>query len=251
MLDDRGPAIVSIKFILKGGEQEKEEEATGVVIDPSGLILASNLEFGGQYARMGGPTPIPSEIKVLIGDDTQGLEAKFLARDTELGLAWMQLKDAPAKPLNSVDFAKGVNAKVGDGLYVVSLMGKFFDRVPAMSEGRVSALVKKPRELVIPSFGLASTELGIPVFNEKGEVIGVTTLILPDEEEVAGIPGGMRAALRGVTRSMILPAAEVVAATKRAKETAANAPAATEEPKAEEPKAEEKKDEVKPAEQPK
>jgi hypothetical protein len=75
------------------------------------------------------------------------------------------------------------------------------------------------------------------VFNEKGDLLGITTLILPDQEEVMGSSGGMRAAMRGITGGMILPASEVVAATARAKETAAKAPAPT--PAAAEPKKDE------------
>jgi S1-C subfamily serine protease len=221
LMDERAPSIVSIKFILKGGDQEEEAEATGVVIEPDGLILTTNNAFGGFSARFGGPTQTPSDIKVMIGDDTQGVEASFVARDSELQLAWVKLKNAPAKPLTSVDFEKGAPGKLGGYVYMVGLMGKFFDRVPVVSEGRIGSVTKKPRELFIPSVGLAGNEMGMPVFDSAGKPIGVTTLILPEQEEVQGNPGGMRAAMRGITSGiMILPAAEVAAATKRAKETA-------------------------------
>ncbi len=237
LVETRGPALVTVKFILKGGEQDEESETTGVVIDPSGLILTSNNAFDGVMARFGQPARTPSDIKVLIGEDTQGLEAKFYARDSELGLAWVQLKDAPAKPLAAVDFEKGGTCKLGDGVYTVALMGKFFDRAHAVCEGRVSAVTKKPRELYIPSVGLAGFEPGLPAFNGAGQVVGFTTLILPDQEEVQGTAGGMRAAMRGIIAGcMILPSNEVVAATKRAKETAASG--AAEAPKADAPKEE-------------
>ncbi|MBL9001323.1 MAG: trypsin-like peptidase domain-containing protein [Phycisphaerae bacterium] len=226
LLDDQAPSIVTLKYILKGGDQDEEAETLGVVIESGGLVLTSNNAFGGLMARMGGPSQTPTEIKVLIGDDTQGLDATFLARDSELQLAWVQLKTPPAKPLTYVDFEKGASAKLGDLIYIVGLMGKFFDRAPLIAEGRIGAATTKPRELLIPSVGLAGSELGMPVFNAAGKPVGVTTLIIPDQDEVQGSPGGMRAAMRGiVTGAMILPAAEVAAATKRAKETAANAPA--------------------------
>jgi S1-C subfamily serine protease len=227
---EKSPAIVSIKFILKGGEQDEEVETTGFVIDPAGLILSNNNAFGGLAARFGGPTPTPTEIKVLIGEDTQGVDAKFMARDSELGLAWVQLSEAPAKPLAFVDLTKSSEAKTGEAVVQVSLMGKFFDRVPMVSTGEIAAVVKKPRELYIPSIGLAAGEMGLPVFNASGSLLGVTTLILPDQEEIMGSAGGMRSAMRGITGGMILPAKEVLAATARAKETKPEAPAPAEQP---------------------
>jgi S1-C subfamily serine protease len=221
IVDSTTPAIVTLKFILKGGEQDEEVETTGIVIDPAGLILTNNNAFGGLMARFGGPTPTPSEIKVLVGDDTQGVDATFMARDSELGLAWVKLAAAPAKPLAFVDLSKSAPGSLGQDLVEVSLMGKFFDRAPVVSTASIAAVVKKPRELYIPSIGLAIGEMGMPVFNEKGDLLGITTLILPDQEEVMGSSGGMRAAMRGITGGMILPAAEAMAATTRAKETAA------------------------------
>lgn len=241
IVDANAPAIVTLKFILKGGEQDEEVETTGIVIDPSGIILSNNNAFGGLMARFGGPTPTPSEIKVLIGDDTQGVDASFMARDSDLGLAWVKLNEAPAKPLAAVDLSKSVSATLGQDLVEVSLMGKFFDRAPIVSTAQVAAVVKKPRELYIPSIGLASGEMGMPVFTAKGELLGITTLILPDQEEVAGNSGGMRAIMRGITGGMILPAAEAHAATLRAKETAAAGK--TEDAKPDAAKEEPKKDE--------
>ena len=233
---EKSPAIVSIKFILKGGEQDEEVETTGFVIEASGLILSNNNAFGGLAARFGGPTPTPTDIKVLIGEDTQGLDAKFMARDSELGLAWVQLSEPPAKPLAFIDLATSSEAKIGEPIVQVSLMGKFFDRVPMVSTGEVASVVKKPRELYIPSIGLAAGEMGLPVFNTGGSMLGVTTLILPDQEEIMGSAGGMRSAMRGITGGMILPAKEVLAATARAKDTA-NKPADAPAPEAEKPAA--------------
>ncbi len=224
LLAEKAPAIVSLKFILKGGEQDEESETTGFVIDGAkGLVLTSNNAFGGMAARFGGPTPTPSDIKILIGDDVNGLDATFVARDTELGLAWVKLKDAPATPLAAIDLSKDTKGAVGDEIYTISLMGKFFDRIPAISEGHIGAVTTKPRQLYIPSIGLAGAEQAMPIFNSKGEVLGVSTIILPDQEEMMN-PGGMRSIMRGITGGMILPASEAMAATTRALETATQNP---------------------------
>lgn len=242
LVDDKAPAMVSIKFIMKGEQREAEEETTGVIIEPTGLILTSNNAFGGMMARFGGSAGTPTDIKVLVGDDNQGVKAKIIARDTELGLAWVQTDDPPAKPYAAIDFSAGAEAKLGDPIYMVSLMGKFFDRAPMVAEAHVGAMVKKPRTLIIPSIGLAGGEFGIPVFDAGGRPVGISTLILPDQDEMEG--GDPRSALRGITGGMILPAKDVVEATARAKENAKKNPPAADSP-------DDKKDADKPADKPK
>ena len=243
LVDEKASAIVSIKFVMKGEQGEQEEETTGAIIESTGLILTSNLSFGGMASRMGGGgSPTPTDIKVLVGDDTQGVKAKIVARDTELGLAWVQTDDPPAKPYAYIDFSSGVDAKLGDNLYAVSLMGKFFDRAPWVAECKVGAIVKKPRNLIIPSMGLRGVELSMPVFDAQNRAVGVTTFILPEQEEMEANPGGMQTAMRGITSGMILPASEVIAATARAKETAKKGPP----PEADKPKDAEKSDGEKP-----
>jgi S1-C subfamily serine protease len=226
LIDEKSPAIVSIKFVLKMEQGEQEEETTGAVIEPTGLILSSNFSLGGMMARMGRGSATPTDLKVLIGDDTQGLKAKIVARDTELGLAWVQLDEAPAKPLTFIDFSAGTEAKLGDPIYLVSLMGKVFDRAPWVAEGRIGAVVKKPRPLLIPSFGIRGIDLSTPAYDAQGHAVGVTTFILPEQEDESQDSSGMR----GITSGMILPASEVVAATARAKEMAKKGPPDAEKP---------------------
>lgn len=213
IVEKTAPSIVTIKFILKG-EDESEEETSGVIIDGSGLVLASNLAFGGIMARFGN-APAPTNIKVMVGDDTEGVEAKLIARDSELGLAWIKVDKAPATPYTAISLSDAAEPKVGDPLVMVSLMGKYFDREPMLSDGYVSSIVTKPRRLVMPSVGIvAGGELGLPVFDSAGKLVGVTTVILPEREEMDS--GNMREAMKGFLGSMILPAAEVKAATDRA-----------------------------------
>jgi S1-C subfamily serine protease len=174
-------------------------------------------------ALFGGSAPQPTNIKVLVGDDTVGVDAKLIARDTERGLAWIKTDKAPEKPYAFVDFAKGAEAKLGDDVYLVQLLGKLFDKAPSVSEARIGAVTKKPRHILMPSVGLAGTEQGLAAYNAAGEPIGISTLILPEREEWQGAdPSSI---MRGVIGGMILPAKDVAEATARALETAAAAPA--------------------------
>lgn len=256
IMDNAGPALVTIKFVLKvegGGSEmmaglnDQEMETIGLLIDGKGLVVCSNLQMGGFYSMMSrgqGPTVTPSDVKVLIGDDTEGKKATVLTRDTELDLAWVKLDEASATELKHVDMDKGATANAGAKVYLLQRMGKFFDRALSVSEGKVTGTTEKPRKLLAVTKTMAASreDLGMPVFNGAGTVVGMVVLQIPDPESREGDTTGE---LGG--GPMILPAAEVVKATKRALEAAAK-PAEVKpsegEKKADEPAA-------KPAEEPK
>jgi S1-C subfamily serine protease len=245
LMDTVGPALVTVKFVMKfdggpmgGDEAGRDVETTGLMMEAGGLVLVSNAKMGGMASRMG-MTANPTSIKVLIGDDTEGLKAKILARDSDLDLCWIQVDDekGKGKTFTAVDFAASTTAAVGDKLFVVERMGKFFDHALSVDEGRVGGNTKKPRPLMIPAgFGGSQREmLGAPMFGADGKVVGWNILQMPDKEDMEGGEQGGE----GSFGILLLPAAEVVKATVRGKEMAAKNP-----PKAEEEKkAEDKKDE--------
>jgi hypothetical protein len=215
-----GAALVSIKFVLKMegqfGDRENETEVTGVMIDPGGLVLASSSQLGTPrfMRRFGNATP--TDIKVLLGDDTEGLPAKVLARDTELDLAWVQLKEPGKKKFDSLDLSKAAQPAVGQSLLFLRKMGKYFDRAMTVSDLRVAGRTGKPRDLFIPTGG-ASLEPGLPVFTPAGEVVGIVVLQLPDADELESNMGALAGLGRDIGSGLILPTAEVIKATERAK----------------------------------
>ena len=252
LLESVGSALVTVKFVMKidggpmggDGDSGRDVETTGLVMEQGGLVLISNAKMGGMASRMG-MTVNPTNIRVLTGDDTEGLKAKILARDPELDLCWISVDDDKAKDkkFTFVDFTTSGAApapSVGDKLFVVERMGKFFDHALSVDEGRVGGSTKKPRPLMIPSgFGGNQREmLGAPMFNADAKVVGLNILQIPDKEDMEGGEAG-----EGSFGILLLPAAEVVKATGRAKEMAAKAP--KEEPKKDDAKPEVSKDEPK------
>lgn len=230
LVAERGAAVVTVKFVLKieaggmGEDAEQETEVYGVMIDPKGLVLMSNSEldgFAGMMRRFRGGsfTTTPKDLKVLIGDDTEGMPGKVLARDTELDLAWIQIEKPGDKPLAHIDPAKGVKANLGDRLLALEKMGKYFDRAPVVQEVRVGAVTSKPRPTYVFTGGFIAGR-GVPVFTVGGEFVGMTTLLVPSAEEMEG--GALRSSMGGYfgTSPKILPASELVTATKRAREAA-------------------------------
>ena len=246
LVEARSPAIVTIKFVLKismgGSDEERETEIAGVMIDEGGMVMASNLQLGGVSEAMrsfmsAGMSMTPKDIKVLVGEDTEGVEAKLVARDSELDLAWVQITKKPEKPYAAVDFSAGGKATQGQTLYSLERLGKFFDRTPTVNSFEVGAVVAKPRRLFVPSERLGAA-LGTPIFSGEMTPVGVTVLQLPSKEELEA-EQGMMGASRGVGE-VILPAEDVASAIKKAKEAAASGKPVDEPAPA--PAAEEKKE---------
>jgi S1-C subfamily serine protease len=225
VLDERSPSLVTVKFVLKfepAGEQQ-ETEISALVIDSKGLLLASNFQTGGFppliQARMSGMTATPTEMKVLIGDDVEGVPAKLIARDSELDLAWIQIDESAGKTYTAVDLSKNTKPAVGDTLLTINHLGKFFDRAPVIKTTRMGGSTKKPRALYIPADNAIAGEFGTPVFATDGSIVGFTAMQLPEAEDVEG---GDTA--REYMTAVILPADALVRATKRALESAAANP---------------------------
>lgn len=233
LIADKAPAIVTLKFVLKlkmgqYGDNETEREATAVMIDPKGVVLCSSTELGGlggvmgrmMSSRFGGMSATPSDIKVILGDDAQGLDAELMARDSELDLAWVRIKDPGDRSFAFIDFSKSARPRLGQRLLTVERMGKYYGRTPRVGEMRVSAITHKPRELYMP--GGEQVMLGLPVFTAAGEVVGVGVMQSPSADS----PGGddefslsSLAEMEETTTGLILPAAEVAKATARARES--------------------------------
>lgn len=219
IIEKNNAALVHVKFVLKlegmGQDRELPEEVGGIMIEDSGLVLVSNLQTGGMAALMGsnGMSATPREIKVLVGDDQEGVDATLIARDSEADLAWVKITDSKGKKFDVIDFSKGVSPDVGDEVLFLGKKGKFFDRVPFVQFQRIEAIAKKPRHLF-----LAETQAyGSPVFNGEGAPVGVVIFQTPNREEAEG---STDASDRGGLA--ILPAADIMSATVRAKEAAAS-----------------------------
>ena len=230
-------ALVTVKHILKvegggdTGSEEEESELTALMIEPGGLVLCANSVLLGQAGLMArfqpeaGLSVTPTDVKVLIGDDTEGVKARVLSRDTDLDLAWIQIDEPAPTPYIFIDLTNAAAGELAQPLLTAGRLGKFFDRSLILEEGRVLGKTTKPRELFIASGvstqpGSPSNRAGMPVFATDGKVLGIAVLQLPAAEDLqAGRGDGSE--YQGYDR-MVLPASEVLKATKRTKELAAS-----------------------------
>lgn len=235
LIDQKGPSLVTIKYTLKvgaqgGQDQEIENETTGVMISADGLVLCSNTQLGGIFSMMGGAMRgrgrelrvTPKDFKVLAGGDAQGLAAKLIARDTDLDLAWVKINEPKDKKFEFIDFGKAKEPKLGDDLLWIRRLAKYYDRAPVVSDAKLGGIVKKPRIYYLTSdtVGQGASAFGLPVFAADGSIVGLTVLHANNDEGDSDSASGMMSAMMGgAGEGMILPAAEIVKATKRAQES--------------------------------
>lgn len=226
LVADKSAALVTLKFVLKTkmgdlGDEEREQEISGVMIEPKGLVICSNMELGGTanrlaalFGRESSFSATPTDLKVLIGDDNQGLDAELLARDSELDLAWVKIRRPGEKPFAAVDLSKAGKARLGARLLALDRLDKFYGRAPWVGEVRISSMPRKPRELLVPTGDTLA--LGIPIFTRTGELIGVTIGSLPDADAAAADMESILDTLADSLGTVILPVDEVAKATTRA-----------------------------------
>lgn len=236
ILDRYSPALVAVKFVQKTqgryGDYEGEEEITAVMVEPTGLVMCSNSQLGGGSRSRYYGRSIPTEIKVVVDDNTEGLPATFIARDTELDLAWLQIDKPGDRTFPCIDVAEiakdPVDPHLGQRLLTMGRMGKYYGKVMLVTEGYIAGRTTKPRKLYV-SRGMLDNDPGLPVFTEDGQVVGFEAIQRPNADEVSGDEPNL------VTRGfgLLLPVETVAKATVRAKEILAQEK--TEEAEAEAP----------------
>lgn len=191
-------AVLQIKGSIMGRniDQETRVNGRGVVVDASGLVVASKsilkpqLRMGRRRMPAGSSfnaTPISLKI-VREGDETEH-DAFQVATDSELGLTFLQIVKKPANDLAVLDLETTGKPEIGERVLLVTRLGKPFDYAPYLQETFIAGRIKKPRSAWILGGGLSRNNvLGLPVYNREGQLLGVFTTLTAETES-----GGERA----------------------------------------------------------
>jgi Trypsin-like peptidase domain len=250
-------AVVTVRLAIKqslsmGGRDSKSEskvETTGTMIDSSGLTVVSltttdpgnamkEAYARAMAARGGDPSQLKfdsevSDVKIVLADGTE-IAADVVLRDKDLDLAYLRPSDTPAKPLSFVDLAHDAKPQVLDEVVVVNRLTKAANRVPAISIGRIEALVDKPRTFYVLGEATWGYSLGAPVFSLDGKLIGILFL-RSAKAQVDQTSGFMFSSLsQWGMMPIVLPASDIVDGAKQALE--AKTPVTEEKPAREEKK---------------
>ncbi len=158
-----------------GQQRRSNSLGSGFVIDASGIVITNNHVIGEA-----------NDITVNFNDGTK-LKAEVVGRDAKTDIAVLRVK--PDKPLKAVKFGDDQAAKVGD--WVIAIGNPFgFDS--SVSAGIVSARNRNIRSGPYDNFIQTDAAInrgnsGGPLFNMKGEVIGINTAIISPSGGSIGI----------------------------------------------------------------
>jgi serine protease Do len=150
-----------------GAEQLRPSAGSGFIVDPRGVILTNN-------------HVVENAVNITVTlDDGRSFEAKVVGRDplTDVALIRVtrEVKDLPTVKLGDSDAMR-----VGD--WVVAI-GNPFGLSSSVSAGIVSATARNVRitrydEFIQTDAAINPGNSGGPLFNMKGEVVGINTAIV-------------------------------------------------------------------------
>ena len=148
---------------------------SGFVIDPSGIVVTNNHVIGDA-----------NDISVIFADGTR-LKADIVGKDSKVDLAVLRVKSD--KPLKAVPFGDSDAIRPGDWVLAI---GNPFGLGGSVTAGIVSArgrnIESGPYDNYIQTdASLNKGNSGGPLFNMKGEVIGINTAILSPTGGSVGI----------------------------------------------------------------
>ena len=156
-------------------EREVTSLGSGFVIDPTGYIVTNNHVVGNA-----------TEITVIFQDKTH-LKATIVGRDDKTDLALLKVKSD--KPLVAVKLGDSDGMRVGD--WVIAI-GNPFGLGGSVSAGIVSARGRKINagpfdDFIQTDAAINRGNSGGPLFNTKGEVVGVNSAIFSPNGGSIGI----------------------------------------------------------------
>ncbi|MGN6551285.1 MAG: DegQ family serine endoprotease [Pararhizobium sp.] len=166
-------------FNGKGGDQPGPQTVdslgSGFVIDPSGIIVTNNHVIEGA-----------DDIEVNFSDGATR-KAKVLGIDTKTDLAVLKV-DAP-RPLTAVSFGDSEKMRIGDWVMAI---GNPFGLGGSVTIGIISARGRNINAGPYDNFIQTDAAInrgnsGGPLFNMKGEVIGINTAIISPSGGSIGI----------------------------------------------------------------
>ncbi len=201
--------VIRFKLLMNGSEIRNNEtkiEATGTVLDPSGLtIISLSMTDPSKFAQINrqpqtvnGKWEVESELNevtMVLANKTE-LPAKVVLRDKDLDLAFIKPSGKPAPPFSAIDTKQIDRLQILDPIFVLGRLGKVAGSVPAIITDRIQAVMQKPRLFYVPQ---KSADLGAPVFSHAGKWIGIILVRSIKTEDTS--PGNM---------VVILPAADIL-----------------------------------------
>jgi serine protease Do len=166
------PAVVNIQALHGDGADDGRSLGSGVIVDDTGLVLTNHHVVDGAAA-----------VRVVLAD-RRSVRARVVGRDELTDLALLQIPDAAALP--TVTFGDSDGVRAGDRVFAI---GNPFGLGSTVTAGILSAT---DRHLGAGAYdGLLQTDAPInpgssggPLFNARGEVIGISTAVVENGQGI-------------------------------------------------------------------
>ena len=225
-------SVVTVQLVLKskfnfpgvgGQSNESRQDATGTVVDPSGLIVLSlsatdpsqllqaMMAGADEDSKIKMDTEL-TDAKILLDDGTE-VPAEVVLRDKDLDLAFVRPKAKLATPMTALDLSKSGKAEVLDQVVTLNRLGKAAGRSYSASIERISAIVQRPRLFYVPDTTMSTTSVGSPAFTLDGNPLGIFLM-----RSVRGRSGGGLSMVGFQPENIagiILPADDILKAAKQ------------------------------------
>jgi len=190
----------------QGSNQNFEAQELSTLVKGTGFLFSSSNFVITNYHLVKGSKSIT--IKLLHGQD---IKAEVVANDKSNDIAFLKLDSIPDMNIGKIVLGDSSKVRVGDKVFTVGypLSNILGDR-PKYSEGVINAISgvgSDPKSFQI-SIPIQPGNSGGPLFNEKGEVIGVVTSSLDAvaTSQVAGnIPQNVNFAIKSAFIKNLLP----------------------------------------------
>ena len=225
--------VVTVELVLKnkfsmsgmgGQSNESRQDATGTVVDASGLTVMSlsatdpaqllqNMMGGGsdEESRFKMETEL-SDVKLLL-DDGSEIPAEVILRDKDLDLAFIRPKAKISQPMTALDLTNSAKAEILDQVVTLNRLGNAAGRAYSASIDRISAIVRRPRLFYVPDAGANTAALGAPAFTLEGKVLGIFVMRSMKSKSGAGM--GMFNFQADNMTSVIVPAEDILKGVKQ------------------------------------
>ena len=173
-----GAAVVAVKFVMSlaaSGKEERIEDTTqALLVSKDGLLLipdrAVSLDLGSLMPAGPGPgatAPVAKsgEFRVRLADSDDWLPADLVTRDSQLGVAWLRLRNPPTAGLVFVNLDDGLRAEPGMVFFTLMRTSDDWGGVTVLHPGLVLGQTQTPRALLLVDGmpGVAFTADGHPL----------------------------------------------------------------------------------------
>ncbi|KAA3595965.1 MAG: PDZ domain-containing protein [Calditrichaeota bacterium] len=168
-------AIVQVNFLsditgpFASQGSKYESNTIGVVIADSGVVMIGDHIFPNTTFS---PTAKVEGFEVVLSDESK-VKAKFLGKDEDAGVAFIQIEEREKFPKKYLKFSEE-ELKLGDEVISITTLNKEENFAKVFNGGYVNGILTTPKNFASVFLPSIDTNLGAPVISMKtGLAIGV------------------------------------------------------------------------------